>query len=43
LILGLFAGSGDTSVVPSLLAVLTLVVSHIVLYLLEVDASIAAQ
>jgi MFS family permease len=43
LIVGLFAGSSGARVIPSLLAVLALVASNIVLYVLEDEPSIATQ
>jgi MFS family permease len=42
-IVGLFAGSSGARVIPSLLAVLALVVSNIVLYVLDDEPSIATQ
>jgi MFS family permease len=43
LIVGLFAGSSGARVMPSLLAVLALVASNIVLYVLDDEPSIATQ
>lgn len=43
LIVGLFAGSSGARVMPSLLAVLALVVSNVVLYIVDDEPSIATQ
>ena len=43
LIVGLFAGSSGARVIPSLLAVLALVVSNVVLYVVDDEPSIATQ